>query len=183
MSEIRPATKDLEAQAAAYAAADAHRFRKMSDASYRDLDDSTKENFIRAKHRSLLQQSYEEIGKQLDQISAAQPNRTLTSLAAMLVHRDDPLAAEPIAPGMPSIRELLARGRLEVLVQVVDRLVLAQQLAQYPDTDTPEDQRPYADAARHLSQEPPEGSFVAATFTDGRCTIQVILPNPPDDAG
>lgn len=159
---------------------DEKRFRAISAGDYKSLDDKTKQDLVTARHHGIIRSSYELIIKQLEEVTARHPDRPIESWMAMLLHRDDPIAVEPLGEGMSSFADLLRKNALEVWVQVVDRATFAEGLRIRPGATAEE--RPYMEAAVALAATPPPGRFFVAVFSEGRCTITMFDPEPVDAA-
>jgi hypothetical protein len=155
-------------------------FKQMSAADFAVLDSATKNTMVQERHKKILEEACREIkdektgimkpGALIEQFTTALQTIGPSGkpfepkdLVAVLMHRDD-----PITP--PDLRAQWAAKNLEVAVLVAQRREFAQGIAEFgmaPD----ERIKPYANAARVLSDEPPEGFFYSAVFDMGMCTV------------
>lgn len=161
-------------------------FRAMNKADFDNMDPSTKNAVVRARHMGIMR-NCEELIKNSLTMALTQPRQigedvlpppTHEDLLVLLIHRDDPILAE-----FGNTRDNWEQQNIEVGMFVCSRMEFAQKIAAWvPNGQAGDGNRPYRKTGRILGQPPPPLCVYVAVFDMGMCTVTFIGfdPNNPN---
>ncbi len=166
-------------------------FRSISPSAYAELDPSTKNEIVRARHLGMIRNSESIISEQL--VAALTQDRPMPDgsimppakhedIVVVLMHRDD-----PITP--PDVKDRLEQQNIEVAIWPADRAAFAEGMRNYPKFGFDESgkpigsERPYKKVFNVLSQKIPDQCVYIAVFDSGMCTVIFVGFDPTNPNG